>query len=106
MSEYGQGAPVRVDDGRKRLGNESGIWRARASAALSQEKVPIWPYKAAAREGIRARRMTAHVRARVTDSTNSPRLLPAMNIIRVSRSSTSLAEDALVGVRNRPGGKP
>ena len=64
-----------VNADRKRIGSGSDILHAHPCAALSQEKLRIRPYKEPVREGIQSPRVTAHVLARLTDSTNSPVLL-------------------------------
>ena len=69
-----------VNADRKRIGSGSDILHAHPCAALSQEKLRIRPYKEPVREGIQSPRVTAHVLARLTDSTNSPVLLSAPNV--------------------------
>ena len=71
-----------VNADRKRIGSGSDILHAHPCAALSQEKLRIRPYKEPVREGIQSPRVTAHVLARLTDSTNSPVLLSATNVPR------------------------
>ena len=78
-----------VNADRKRIGSGSDILYAHPCAALSQEKLRIRPYKEPVREGIQSPRVTAHVLARLTDSTNSPVLLSSANPSRAGWRASS-----------------
>ena len=102
------------DGSRKRAGYSSSIRREHPSAALSYEKPPIRPYKVPAREGFKVCAWLAYAGVCVAISAKIPaarirlqhHLVSAMNVIVAPGSSTRLAGDALVGVRDRPARRP
>ena len=85
-----------VNADRKRIGSGSDILHAHPCAALSQEKLRIRPYKEPVREGIQSPRATAHVLARLTDSTNSPVLLSASNDIALIDGELNIGKNVTV----------
>ena len=68
---------TKTEGRRKRRGNVAASTGAQPCATLSVKKIRIRPCQVPAREGIKAPRVTAHVVGRVTDSTNSPLIVPA-----------------------------
>lgn len=75
------GLGLAADGGRKRIGNASAIGHAQPCAVVSSLAIRVRRCKIPARERIRTLRVIVHVFARVTDSTNFPRLLSATFIM-------------------------